>query len=392
MAERCAVIGVGQTVAKSKREDVSIAGLVREAALAALEDAGLDVRRHRRRGGRQGARHVRGRHDARAVPGAGPRRGGEADVPGPHGRVGRGLDRHRGLAPRRRGHPRAGADRGLREAERLRRHVGALGAPALLGAAAGRGRRLLRPHHPGLHAPVGRARPHRHDGGGQGPAARAQEPLRPPPPARHLHEMVRGLDHAVGPAPLPRDLPVVRRRRRHGASGRRRRRRRPPAPPAAAGLDPRHGHALGADHVRRARPGEPAGRAGLRRRRVPPGRDHRTRGPDSTWPRCTCPSAGTSPCGSRTWASAPRATGGSSPRRGPRRWSRAGTSRGTARGACCRPTPSAPRGCCASSRRPCRCGARPASTRCADARRALGQAYGGGSQFFAMWVVGADKP
>jgi acetyl-CoA C-acetyltransferase len=41
MAERCAVIGVGQTVAKSKREDVSIAGLVREAAVAALEDAGL---------------------------------------------------------------------------------------------------------------------------------------------------------------------------------------------------------------------------------------------------------------------------------------------------------------------------------------------------------------
>jgi acetyl-CoA C-acetyltransferase len=27
-----------------------------------------------------------------------------------------------------------------------------------------------------------------------------------------------------------------------------------------------------------------------------------------------------------------------------------------------------------------------------DARTALGHAYGGGSQFFAMWVVGADKP
>ena len=26
------------------------------------------------------------------------------------------------------------------------------------------------------------------------------------------------------------------------------------------------------------------------------------------------------------------------------------------------------------------------------ARTALGHAYGGGSQFFAMWVVGADKP
>jgi ferredoxin len=27
-----------------------------------------------------------------------------------------------------------------------------------------------------------------------------------------------------------------------------------------------------------------------------------------------------------------------------------------------------------------------------DARRALGQAYGGGSQFFAMWVVGSTSP
>jgi acetyl-CoA C-acetyltransferase len=28
----------------------------------------------------------------------------------------------------------------------------------------------------------------------------------------------------------------------------------------------------------------------------------------------------------------------------------------------------------------------------ADARTALGHAYGGGSQFFAMWVVGSEKP
>jgi acetyl-CoA C-acetyltransferase len=41
MAERCAVVGVGQTRHASKRLDVSIAGLVREAALAALADAGL---------------------------------------------------------------------------------------------------------------------------------------------------------------------------------------------------------------------------------------------------------------------------------------------------------------------------------------------------------------
>src|SRR5215472_16323146 len=41
MAERCAVIGVGHTRHASKRIDVSIAGLVREAAQAALADAGL---------------------------------------------------------------------------------------------------------------------------------------------------------------------------------------------------------------------------------------------------------------------------------------------------------------------------------------------------------------
>src|SRR3982074_2549024 len=41
MAERCAVVGFGQTRHPSKRLDVSIAGLVREAALAALADARL---------------------------------------------------------------------------------------------------------------------------------------------------------------------------------------------------------------------------------------------------------------------------------------------------------------------------------------------------------------
>jgi acetyl-CoA C-acetyltransferase len=42
MAERCAVIGVGQTKHASARSDVSIAGLVREAAKRALEDASMD--------------------------------------------------------------------------------------------------------------------------------------------------------------------------------------------------------------------------------------------------------------------------------------------------------------------------------------------------------------
>jgi len=41
MAHRCAVIGIGQTRHAAKRRDVSIPGLVREAALRALDDAGL---------------------------------------------------------------------------------------------------------------------------------------------------------------------------------------------------------------------------------------------------------------------------------------------------------------------------------------------------------------
>jgi acetyl-CoA C-acetyltransferase len=41
MKQRCAVIGVGQTRHAAKRGDVSMAGLVREAALRALEDAGM---------------------------------------------------------------------------------------------------------------------------------------------------------------------------------------------------------------------------------------------------------------------------------------------------------------------------------------------------------------
>ena len=41
MGRRCAIVGVGQTHHRAKRADVSMAGLVREAALRALEDAGM---------------------------------------------------------------------------------------------------------------------------------------------------------------------------------------------------------------------------------------------------------------------------------------------------------------------------------------------------------------
>ena len=41
MGQACAIIGIGQTKHATKRDDLSIAGLVREAAQRALEDAGL---------------------------------------------------------------------------------------------------------------------------------------------------------------------------------------------------------------------------------------------------------------------------------------------------------------------------------------------------------------
>ncbi|MFP6626586.1 MAG: thiolase domain-containing protein [Deltaproteobacteria bacterium] len=41
MSERCAIVGIGQTHHKAKRGDLSMAGLVREAAKRALEDAAL---------------------------------------------------------------------------------------------------------------------------------------------------------------------------------------------------------------------------------------------------------------------------------------------------------------------------------------------------------------
>ena len=41
MAERCAVIGIGQTRHQAKHADLDLAGLVRQAAERALEDAEL---------------------------------------------------------------------------------------------------------------------------------------------------------------------------------------------------------------------------------------------------------------------------------------------------------------------------------------------------------------
>ncbi len=206
-------------------------------------------------------------------------------------------------------HPRAGAHRRLREAVRERGHVGPLAADPVHPAAARRRRRLLRPAHPQLHPPGQGARPHRHAGGAEGPAERAQEPLRPPPRARDHLRLHQGVDDAVGPDPLRRDLPVVRRRLRPGArqreGGRRGRGRGSPA-----GVDPGHGHAVRAHAVGRARHGAAPRRRPVRGRRLQAGRHHQPAQGRRLRRDVRAVLAGSSPCGWRTSASPSPATAG----------------------------------------------------------------------------------
>src|SRR5690606_40263485 len=63
-----------------------------------------------------------------------------------------------------------------------------------------------------LHPPHRRAPRHRPDGGGEGPAQRAEEPVRPPQDRGHLAGEGQVLAHDVGPGPLPGVVPVVDRK------------------------------------------------------------------------------------------------------------------------------------------------------------------------------------
>ena len=167
--------------------------------------------------------------------------------------------------------------------------------------------------------------------------------------------------------------------------GRRRRSARPPAWIHGMAMRSEPTMFAGRDQV------NPQAGHGLRRRRLPPGRHHRAPAPDRRGRGVRALPLVRAHVAGEPGLRRARATAGSSPTPGPPP-STAATSPGTARAACCRRTPSGPRACCASWRWPCRCGARPGSTRWRRSARALGQAYGGGSQFFAMWVLGTDKP
>ena len=106
--------------------------------------------------------------------------------------------------------------------------------------------------------------------------------------------------------------------------------------------------------------------------------------------RCTCRSRGSSRCGSRTSASRPRATAGSSSRTASPRWT--ATCRSTARGGVLSSNPIGASGMLRFAEAAMQVRGQAGEHQIDGARTALGHAYGGGSQFFAMWVVGADKP
>ena len=115
---------------------------------------------------------------------------------------------------------------GVREAVRVERDVGPVGRDAVPGAARRRRRRLLRAADPRVHVPVGRAAPHRPPRRREGPARRAAQPEGAPAPPRHRPEDGRGVVPALGPAALPRRVPVVGRRDGAGARQREGRRSR----------------------------------------------------------------------------------------------------------------------------------------------------------------------
>ena len=386
MAERCAVIGVGQTHHKAKRDDVSIAGLVREAAKAALADADLtwsDI-------------------DAVVIGKAPDMFEGnmmpEIYLAPALGAVGKPMfrvhtagsvgwvDRPGGRPPGQVGHPPAGPDGGLREAVRLRRHVGPVGSPALRRPPAGRGRRATSPRTsgptcavPGAPDHIGRMvavkdrqnamrNPYAHLHLADIDMKMVEESMMLWEPLRYL-ESCPSSDGAAAMVLAAEDAPSRATTRRRGSTG------RPCAPsrpcsPAATRSIPRPGGTARPTSTRR--PGSP------------------TRGSSSTAPRSTCRSAGTSRCGWRTWASATSGDGWKLTESGATAFD--GDIPWNASGGVLSSNPIGASGMLRFLEVAMQVRGQAGEHQVDGARLALGQAYGGGSQFFAMWVVGSDKP
>jgi len=180
MAERCAVVGVGQTHHVKVRDDVSLAGLLREASIRALDDAEMDWK------------------DVDAVViGTAPDSFEGVMMPELYladalGAAGKPIMRVH-TAGSVGGSTAIVASHlvqsGVRERvltvafeKQSEHHLGSVGRPQRRRWR----RRLLRPAHPRVHRTFEGPRVRRLDGGGQRSPQRAQEPVRPPEDGRHL--------------------------------------------------------------------------------------------------------------------------------------------------------------------------------------------------------------
>ena len=176
------------------------------------------------------------------------------------------------VAPRRdRPAPARARGRASRSSRRATRSSRSARGAGRRSAPAARSRPFIRALHPAHRRP----RAHRVEGRGQGPAERAEEPVRAPEDRRHLDREGEGVADDVGSDALPRVVPVVGRRVRGGASPTRR--AATPRRPTAAR---RRGSSASAVRSRAAvvpgpRPGASAGRGRLRGRRLRAGRHHR---------------------------------------------------------------------------------------------------------------------
>ena len=267
MAKLAAVVGIGQTHYKTRRGDVSIAGLVREAAVNALEDAGLgwdDIEAviiGKAPDMFEGvimpeiyltdALGCNGKPMLR-VHTAGSVGGSTALVAASH--VQSGMFK-RVLTVTFEKQSESNAMWALSTPQPFSVHLNAGAGGYFAPIIREYMRRSRAPYDVGIKVAV-KDRLH----GARNPLAHLQLP--------EYHDAGSGgLHDVVGPDPLPRGLPFIGRRLRHGH----RRRGTGVGLAQAPRLDSRRGDALGTHHVRRARGGQPAGRPRLRRGCLSPG-------------------------------------------------------------------------------------------------------------------------
>ena len=175
-AHLAAVLGTGQTKYVAKRKDVSMNGLVREAIDRALEDSGSAFDDIDAVVVGKAPDFFEGVDDAGAVHGRCHGRHRQADDPRAHRRFRWRIHRDSGRQPGAVGQIPACAGDGLGEAVGIKCDVGVIDSDPLHQAGRRRRRGLLRAARSVIHPPIRRAAEHRRDRRGQGPAQRRPQP------------------------------------------------------------------------------------------------------------------------------------------------------------------------------------------------------------------------